>query len=40
MLCQTKAKQLRRLHFVGHRGKVPGVHYHDYVQFRDVVPNP
>ena len=31
-VCRTKAK-LRRLHFVGHCGKVPGVHYQDYVHF-------
>ena len=38
VVCLTKAK-LRRLHFVGHCGKVPGVHYQDYVHFGDTVPN-
>jgi hypothetical protein len=37
VVCRTKAK-LRRLHFVGHCGKVPGVHYQEYVHYGDVVP--
>ena len=37
-ICRTKAK-LRRLHFVGHCGKFPSVHFQDYVHFGDQVPD-
>ena len=38
VVCRTNAK-LRRLHFVGHCGKVSGVHYQNYVHFENMVPD-
>ena len=31
---------VRRLHYMGHCGKVPGLHYHRYTVFGQTVPDP
>ena len=31
---------MRRLHYIGHCGKVPGLHYHKFTVYGQVVPEP
>ena len=38
VVCRTSAK-LKRLHYIGHCGKMPGVHFHNFVLSGDTVPD-
>ena len=31
---------VRRLHYIGHCGKIPGLHYHRYTVYGQTVPDP